>query len=69
VVAEGHGMYDGLGRGAAAELVREELLQAGVYRGEEDVTEEVLRSRWGDIVTVLRREEVSARGATILAHG
>jgi hypothetical protein len=59
VIAEGHGLFDGLDRGATAELVREDLVQAGDYRGEEDVAEEVLRSRWGDIVTVLRREEVS----------
>ena len=60
LVAEGHGAYVGLSRGAAAVLIRKELEQRGVYRGEEDAEEEVLRSRWGDIVTVLRGKEVSA---------
>ena len=59
-VAEGHGAYVGLSRGAAALVVREELDQRGVYRGELDTEEEVLCSRLGDIVTVQRWEDVSA---------
>lgn len=44
-VAEGHGAYDGLSRGEAAILIKQELEQKGTYRGEEDTEEEVLLSR------------------------
>ena len=45
-VAEGHGAYDGLSRGEAASLVRQELEERGAYRGEENTEEEVLLSRY-----------------------
>ena len=58
MVSEGHGVYDGLGRGAAAALVREQLQQCGALRDEQDMAEDVVVSPYGDMVEVQRRGEL-----------
>ena len=46
------GEYKGMTRGQVAEAVRVTLERRGLYKGEVEVEEEVLRSKFGDIVYV-----------------
>ena len=47
------GEYKGMTRGQVAEAVRVTLERRGLYKGEVEVEEEVLRSKFGDIVCVI----------------
>ena len=46
------GEYQGLSRGQAGAAIEASLKHLGLYRGEEEVKEEVLLSKYGDVVCV-----------------
>ena len=67
------GEYQGMTRGQVAEAVRATLEGRGLYKGEVEAEEEVLRSKFGDIVCVrdvrdIKREtgEVNLRKPILL---